>query len=260
MSRRNFSSEKGILILLTLFITWLIGVAWFLGRLCSDVCKYDMLSDFVKGLLVFLAINTLSGFLLIQEQYVNYFLIFLVVTSILFFGFWKLKVNEKSKAEHAILLRQKSYWLGLDGWQYEEEVANVFRMNGYRADVTKKSGDGGVDIILFQGGIKTYVQCKFYQSNTVPVAAVREFYGVMISNGVSRGILVGGDSGFSNDTMDFARKNNIQLMGLDDVIKMSIQAPQTKPTEAPDKSIIPEVIKTNEVYNPTKQGGRRVDF
>jgi len=46
-------------------------------------------------------------------------------------------------------------------WQdFERLVAEAFRRSGYRADLTARGADGGVDIILTRGGSQTLVQCK----------------------------------------------------------------------------------------------------
>ena len=57
----------------------------------------------------------------------------------------------------------KNWWWSLDGWEFEEEVARVFELNGYKTKVTKKSGDGGIDIIMYKNNYKYAVQCKHYQ-------------------------------------------------------------------------------------------------
>lgn len=42
----------------------------------------------------------------------------------------------------------RDYWVRLSGWQFEREVAELFRSHGFHATVTRGSGDGGVDIRL----------------------------------------------------------------------------------------------------------------
>ena len=66
--------------------------------------------------------------------------------------------------------------LRLDGKEFEEYVAQVLRDNGYRhVEVTRYSGDQGIDILAERGG-KTYgIQCKNYV-NAVGNAAVQEAY------------------------------------------------------------------------------------
>ena len=74
------------------------------------------------------------------------------------------------------------YWMSLDGHQFEDEVASVFRRNGYKATVSKQGGDGGIDIILEKDGVKTAVQCKAHKSLIGPSVA-RDLLGTMIHFG-----------------------------------------------------------------------------
>src|ERR1019366_6379344 len=69
--------------------------------------------------------------------------------------------------------------LGRMSWQdFELLVAAAFRSSGYRADLTGRGADGGVDIILSRSGSKTLVQCKQNASRLGP-GVVRELAGVM---------------------------------------------------------------------------------
>lgn len=54
----------------------------------------------------------------------------------------------------------------LDGAEFEEWCANLLRNNGFTdVQVTKTSGDQGVDIIAQKSDIKYAIQCKCYSSN-----------------------------------------------------------------------------------------------
>ncbi len=114
----------------------------------------------------------------------------------------------------------REWWFKISPKQFEQEVANWFVMKGYNAIVTKYSGDGGVDIILQKDGDMEYVQCKQYQ-NHVQVGTIRELYGVMASDGIKHGYIVS-LYGLTEKAMDFACKNNISSITLDDLIKNNI--------------------------------------
>jgi restriction system protein len=81
---------------------------------------------------------------------------------------------------------------------------------GFRAETTKASGDGGIDIVAtldrpIVGG--TYLlQCKrFAADNLVGAATVREFYGALTADRQAvKGILVT-TSGFTAQAQEFAR-------------------------------------------------------
>ena len=111
-----------------------------------------------------------------------------------------------------------AYWYDLNGYQFEKEVATVFVANNYTAQVTSKSCDGGVDIILQKNSQTIYVQCKAYKSK-IGVAVVRELYGVMQSDGVSQGIIATLE-GFTSGAINFAKDKNIELITAYDLMGM----------------------------------------
>jgi restriction system protein len=81
---------------------------------------------------------------------------------------------------------------------------------GYRAHRTRGSADGGVDIIAEKNGAKIVIQCKNYKAAVGP-APVRDLFGVVMSEGASRGILVC-TSTFSESAMAFAEGKPIELI------------------------------------------------
>lgn len=90
----------------------------------------------------------------------------------------------------------------------------IFSKDGCEVHVTQASRDGGVDAIAFdedpiRGG-KFVIQAKRY-NNVVPVSAVRDLYGTMISEGATKGILVT-TSYYGNDSRTFAKDKPITLI------------------------------------------------
>lgn len=114
---------------------------------------------------------------------------------------------------------QREFWTKMDGWNFETEIAKLFRKRGFDAKVTKGSGDGGVDILLNRDGEKTVVQCKQHKT-AVPPAAVRDLYGVLTHHNAQKAMLVS-TSGFTNGTVEFARNKPIELLGIEDILKMA---------------------------------------
>ena len=109
--------------------------------------------------------------------------------------------------------------MSLDGWTFEVEVAALYSAAGYQARVTRGSNDGGVDIVLEKNGRKTVVQCKRYSSACAP-AVIRELYGTMLHEGADEAIVVC-TGGFSNAAFAFANGKPIQLVGIEDILKMA---------------------------------------
>lgn len=111
------------------------------------------------------------------------------------------------------------YWMALDGWSFEAEVAALYEAAGYRAQVTTGSNDGGVDIVLERGGRKAVVQCKRHYA-ACPPSVIRELYGSMIHEGADEAIAVC-TGGFSRAATEFARGKPIRLVGMEELLLMA---------------------------------------
>lgn len=79
--------------------------------------------------------------------------------------------------------------------EFEKLVAEVFQRHGFNAEVTKKTRDGGADIIATfeMGGVlyRTYFECKQYGPDR-PVGApfVRNLIGAMDRDRIDKGVIV----------------------------------------------------------------------
>lgn len=116
--------------------------------------------------------------------------------------------------------RAYEYWMKLDGHGFEKAVAGVFRGIGYEAIVSKRGGDGGIDIILIKGNKRIAVQCKAHKKAVGP-SVVRDLYGTMQALGFTEGMLVS-RSGYTEGVMDFAREKNISLFTLEKIIELTL--------------------------------------
>lgn len=95
-----------------------------------------------------------------------------------------------------------------------ELFSKYFSSEGAEVKVTQASRDGGIDAVAFdpdpiKGG-KYIIQAKRYNI-VVPVSAVRELYGVVVSEGADKGILVT-TSDFGSDSVEFAKEKPISLI------------------------------------------------
>jgi hypothetical protein len=104
-------------------------------------------------------------------------------------------------------------------WQDFEHLIRELLSKEYASDnsevkITRASRDRGVDAIVFNSdplhGGKFVVQAKRY-SNTVDVAAVRELYGTVLSEGANRGILVT-TSHYGRDAYEWAANKPLTLI------------------------------------------------
>lgn len=119
-------------------------------------------------------------------------------------------------------LRTRSeFWWSLSGHRFEHELAALFRNQGYRVEVTKGSGDHGVDIILRHAGRTTLVQCK-QQTDPVGPAVARELYGALIHFGADDGILAS-VSGVTRGVHAFFADKPLRVMELDEILTLQRQ-------------------------------------
>lgn len=112
-----------------------------------------------------------------------------------------------------------------DGWtlgllksvewhRFEQLVAEYYRKQGFRANLTSFGADGGVDVEVFS---ETYdqpsvlVQCKAWTNGMVGVAPVRELYGVAAARKVPNTAFFA-TSGFYPDADSFARSVGMELI------------------------------------------------
>jgi restriction system protein len=120
--------------------------------------------------------------------------------------------------DSAMERRRREFWETLDGWSFEHELAEVLRKVDYKAEVTRGSGDDGVDIWAEKDGETIAIQCKRY-SGAVGPAVVRELYGVLLHFEADRGI-VATTGYFTGGAFDFAEDKQIELWTLNDILRL----------------------------------------
>lgn len=150
-------------------------------------------------------------------------------------------IIQKNNNEHS-----KKWWKELDPYEFEEQTAIWFSKLGYKARVTKKAGDGGVDVILTKENEKSYVQCKHY-NHRITLPYVRDFYGAMMANNISKGFIVCLDKGLTSEAMFFAKKVGIQIIMLNDLVEDELQE-ETIPLKNNTYFQIGEQIIVREIF------------
>ncbi len=102
----------------------------------------------------------------------------------------------------------------LDGVEFEDLVEKLISKMGFITERTKRSFDGGIDIIaineqpLFDG--KYIIQCKRY-SKSIGEPILRDLYGVVNSEHANKGILIT-NSYFTKSAKEFAKNKPIELI------------------------------------------------
>lgn len=114
------------------------------------------------------------------------------------------------------LRQEQQYWYDLDPYEFEIEVAYWFAQQGYETQVTKKSGDAGIDIIIQKEDYIGYVQCKRYTTSKVDRPTLNALYGVVCADNVNQGIVVCLE-GITNEANEFAKKVGIKVFTIKDL-------------------------------------------
>ncbi|GEM_PF-1742091 len=102
----------------------------------------------------------------------------------------------------------------ITGLEFEHEVAWLFNtLTKYQARVVGGSGDGGVDVEIYNSGqLVGIAQCKRYDpTKSLPPAPVRELYAVMHQKGVAVGYLFT-TARVSQKTLDEAHRLGIKMV------------------------------------------------
>jgi HJR/Mrr/RecB family endonuclease len=129
--------------------------------------------------------------------------------------------RDKKRAEKR--RQEEEFWLKLDGHKFESEFARLLRKNGYKARVTRGSGDDGIDIIASNHLGALVVQCKAWKAR-VPPKEIRDFVGAWsIHNNKIGDAWFIGLGGFTKSAIETAGKSGVKIMAIKHVIDLACQ-------------------------------------
>lgn len=118
--------------------------------------------------------------------------------------------NINAKAIHYDDPKPKSNFDNMEGHEFEYFCADVLRKNGYEnVEVTKGSGDQGIDIIAYKEGIKYGIQCKCYSSDIGNKAVQEAFAGKTFYSCHVAAVLT--NRYFTKSAKELAEKNGVLL-------------------------------------------------
>ncbi|AZS15347.1 restriction endonuclease [Paenibacillus lutimineralis] len=116
----------------------------------------------------------------------------------------------------------------MEGVQFEQYLGHLFRAQGYKAEVTKATGDYGADLLIQKNGKKTVVQAKRYSKN-VGIKAVQEAQAAIAHYGASEAWVVT-NSDFTTAAYDLAKSNRVRLINREALVEMILSMnPGTAP-------------------------------
>jgi Holliday junction resolvasome RuvABC ATP-dependent DNA helicase subunit len=106
----------------------------------------------------------------------------------------------------------------LSGVDFERLVTTLLARMGFQTEMTRATGDGGIDIVALLDrpifGGRYLFQCKrFAQDNLVGASTVRDFYGAVSADRAVKGVLVT-TSGFTVQAREFGERAGLELIDL----------------------------------------------
>jgi HJR/Mrr/RecB family endonuclease len=125
------------------------------------------------------------------------------------------RFKEKLQEEYLIRSTRIEEVDQMDGFEFELYVADLLRKIGFKnVKVTKKTGDGGVDILCTNPqGERTAIQCKRFNSK-VGFGAIQEIFMGKRINRCKKGMVIT-NSYFTNPAFEAADDENIELWNRD---------------------------------------------
>lgn len=106
----------------------------------------------------------------------------------------------------------------MEGEEFERFLRKLFSKMGYNAEITKKTGDQGADLIIEKYGGKTVVQAKRY-SNSVSNSSVQEIIGAKEYYNATEAMVVTNNY-FTKSAKELAKANNVSLWNRDKLMRM----------------------------------------
>jgi len=104
----------------------------------------------------------------------------------------------------------------LSGVAFEKVIADLLDRIGFQTELTKASGDGGIDIIatldrtIFGG--RYLFQCKrFAHDSLVGAPTLRDFYGAVTADRAVKGVFIT-TSGFTVQAREFGERVGLELI------------------------------------------------
>ncbi len=144
---------------------------------------------------------------------------FFALGPLLFVIDYGLRTRQSRRRRNRVTGMSEEDLLELPPSEFEELVAELYRLFGHSAKVTGRSGDHGVDVVVkSKSGRKVIVQCKRWRK-PVGEKVIREFYGTMHHEKAAQGAIFA-ISGFSKNAKAWAEGKPISLYSGEDFIKL----------------------------------------
>lgn len=106
----------------------------------------------------------------------------------------------------------------MNGYEFEQFVAKLFSNMGYSTEVTKKSGDQGVDVIAKSDFQTLAIQAKNHTS-IISNSAIQEIVAAKVPSKADKAVVVA-TSDFTKSAKDLARANKVKLVNRKELLNL----------------------------------------
>ena len=172
------------------------------------------IGDWIKMIFLFVVLPVIILLVLDLGWVVGVIILIVIFGAIFYFILdkwivpWERKKKEREEAESLVYFQTDDID-HLTGEGFEELLKKVFTVLGYNAQITKKTGDQGADLILSKDGRKISVQAKRY-SKTVGNKAIQEVYSSIQFYETDEAWVIT-TSDFTKGAIELARKTGVKL-------------------------------------------------
>jgi len=119
-------------------------------------------------------------------------------------------VEERVRAAHTEKNQKIKFDESMSGREFELFCANELKKAGWKVQVTKSSGDQGVDIVAEKNSMRMVFQCKKH-ANPVSNKAIQEIFAGKTNEGVDAACVVSSSS-YTKSAQELAKTTGVYLL------------------------------------------------
>ncbi|MCL4525231.1 MAG: restriction endonuclease [Gammaproteobacteria bacterium] len=127
------------------------------------------------------------------------------------------RIKKRRKIRERLLAAGTDNPMQLTPIQYERFCAALLENNGWKTQLTSRTGDYGADIVATKGTIKMVVQCKQW-TNSVGIKAVQEIHAAISYYKANKAVVVS-TTGYTHAARKLASNTGVMLLGHEDLAR-----------------------------------------
>lgn len=129
----------------------------------------------------------------------------------------KQRIEKEKQKQELARLGNLNKLKTMDPFKFEKFVCNLFRQLGHEAYVTKGSGDGGKDIMIYNGGSLSVAECKRYVSTKVTRPEIQKFHSAIIDCNAEKGYFITTGE-FTKQAVSYVHDKPIELINGEELV------------------------------------------